>query len=99
MRPMIVAGMLVPALSASLTPANAGPFTPYCGARINGAAGYQMCGHCIQQCYGGQSPLAAIYLENLRRCKPGAACDLLVIPTDISVCMATCVNAKRAARR
>jgi hypothetical protein len=39
MRLLIVAGMLTLALSGSLAPANA-RFTPYCGARINGAAGY-----------------------------------------------------------
>jgi hypothetical protein len=87
--------MLTLAVSASLTPADA-RFTPYCGARINGAAGYQMCRHCVQKC-GGSNVDPYGYITP--SCKPGAFCDHNVIPPDIVACMATCVNASEAIRR
>jgi hypothetical protein len=47
-------------------------------------------------CYG--KPRAFIF-EMLRRCKPGAFCDLNVIPPDIRACLAKCKAEKEAARR
>jgi hypothetical protein len=87
--------MLSLTVLASLTPANA-RFTPYCGARINGAAGYQMCGRCTHQCY---PPPIGRNLAAERGCKPGAFCDPGAIPPSIVACMATCVNASEATRR
>jgi hypothetical protein len=51
--------------------------------------------HCSYQCYGKPGTL---YLAKLRRCKPGAHCDTLVIPPDIHACLATCM-AEKASRR
>jgi hypothetical protein len=93
---MALITMLTLAVSASLTPGNAagGGFAPYCGARINGAAGYQMCYRCTSQCYGPNfRNLAA------ERCyKPGPFCDPGAIPPRIVACMAACVNASEATR-
>jgi hypothetical protein len=79
MRLLIVAGMLVLTISASLTPANAahsGTNTGWCGWRC------------------GDS-----YYARVQRCKPGAFCDIFVVPPDIRACIATCRQAKEATRR
>jgi hypothetical protein len=89
MRLLIVAGTLVLAVSASLTPANAA--TPY---SMDGCYGRNC--RCSYQRYGKPRTLC---FAILRRCKPGAFCDRNVIPPDIHACLATCMAAQEAARR
>jgi hypothetical protein len=43
--------------------------------------------HCSIRCHEGRW----WWYERVRRCKPGAFCDLNVIPPDIRACIATCV--------
>jgi hypothetical protein len=58
----------------------------------DGPIGRTYC-RCSNQCYGrdfkpGTAWFMAEYLAKVRRCKPGAFCDLLVIPPDIQACLA-----------
>jgi hypothetical protein len=83
--------MLTPAVSASLTPAKAGPVAwPALDDRRCGGGIY--C-HCRLQCSSGNRSY-----EVYRRCKPGAFCDINVVPSDIRACLAKCDAAKTAAR-
>jgi hypothetical protein len=47
---------------------------------------------CSYQCFGH-----SLYLATVRHCKPGAFCDVNVIPPDIHACLATCM-AEKASR-
>jgi hypothetical protein len=79
--------MLPLAVSASLTTAEA-----LVSQRKNGDGCYGRDCHCSYQCYGKPGTLN---LAKLRRCKPGAFCDLIVIPPDIHECLARCMAARR----
>jgi hypothetical protein len=82
---LIVAGMLTLAVSAPLTPANAGGnagYGPHCFARIDGLAGRRICVQCIRQCH----------------LKYSVSHDM-ALPPDVLACMATCVKASEATQR
>jgi hypothetical protein len=75
--------MLTPAVSA-------------CWTKMDGSGGF-LC-HCTYQCWGGKpsTPLGIVMRSAmLQRCKPGAFCDLMVIPPDIQACQAKCRGAQR----
>jgi hypothetical protein len=70
-----------------LTPAAAS----WCWTKMDGSGGF-LC-QCTYQCWGGKpgTELATVmYLAKLRRCKPGAFCDTLLIPPDIQACLSKC---------
>jgi hypothetical protein len=90
---LIVAGMLVLALSASLTPANA-----WCGGRYFHSGGSWPICLCLGRCRGDAG---AGWPWTMRPSfyAIAAAGALPAIETKRQACEATCVNAKQAARR
>jgi hypothetical protein len=98
MRKYAAATALAIALITMLTlTASASQTTPgaLVSQRKNGDGCYGRDCHCSYQCYGKPGTLN---LAKLRHCKPGAFCDLIVIPRDIHECLATCMAAQKAAQ-
>jgi hypothetical protein len=85
MRPLIVAGMLALAISASLTPANAhgGSFTPFCGPPRT-HSGVNCTGKCTTELW------SSARLWDGTRNPPGSC------PALLEACVAKCVAAKTA---
>jgi hypothetical protein len=96
MRLLIVGGMLVLTVSASLTPANAESIScgSYFGPGVTGS--WPIC-LCLGRC-SLKPPQWGI-----GRCKPGAFCDPNVISpnirADVRACAAKCMAAKEAPQR
>ena len=88
---LLIGGMLALAVSVPLTPANA--LDKYWRCDREGVLmGRRDACLCRARC--GSADLYA----RVRRSKPGAFCDILVIPPDIRACVGRCDQAMEAAR-